>query len=97
MQFDGGQLTCEFTVTSLNEDVDARGSCECIKSKYQRHSTVFVSKSVLFGSSTHSAGGSANQFLTKGVPVIGNVVFDGIPSSTRILNLLQIRGSNQNL
>ncbi len=90
----GDKLTCEFTVTALTEDINALLS----PSNVNINGTVFISESVSLGSSTSSlAGRTISQLLTKGVPVIGKVIFEGIPVSTRTLNLLQLRAQNFDL
>lgn len=84
----GDQLTCEFDVTSLDSNVVFLLSPS---SNANINGSVFRTKSITLGSSTSQAGAAVKQSLTKGIPVIGNVVFNEVPFSTQILNLLQLR------
>lgn len=81
-------LTCEFSVTSLEEDADVSLT---IGSKVNINGIVHDSDRVTLGTDTGGfASSRANASLTKGIPVIGNIRIDGIPSSTQILTLLKL-------
>lgn len=80
----GNLLTCEFSITSLDNDTQGRlfsgGGITDNGISYRV-------KSTKFGSGIFAT----DQTLTKGIPVNGTITFDEIPSSKRMIDLLKIR------
>lgn len=80
----GNLLTCEFTVTSLNADAKVRlfGG-----GGITNDGITYRVKSTHLGSGVFAS----SESLTEGIPVTGTITYDGIPESTRMVDLIKIR------
>ncbi|MCH9699200.1 MAG: hypothetical protein K0U68_13950 [Gammaproteobacteria bacterium] len=81
---DNNRLTCEFSVTSLNGNTQARlfnggGITD--------DGVTYRVKSTSFGSGIFAS----DETLTEDIPVTGSITYDEIPASTRMVDLLKIR------
>ncbi|MEE9345611.1 MAG: hypothetical protein V3U88_08390 [Methylococcales bacterium] len=85
----GETLTCEFSVTSLVEDVDVSFTAQ---SMVNSAGIVHEPTSLTLGLDTRSSvpGQAVEQSLTREVPVIGNVIFSGITASIQMVDLLKL-------
>ncbi len=86
----GNLLTCEFSVTSLESDAQVRlfGG-----GGITNDGITYRVKSTRLGSGVFAA----NESLTKGIPVNATITYDGIPTSTRMVDLLKIRFQKSDL